>query len=266
MPATLVVMIRDPFLVTQGIHNFRDYGGWKTGDGGTVKTGLLWRSGQHVGASDADLAAVDALGIATVVDLRGISERMRNPCRRSARFSARVYFHDGETSSSPPHMDVDRSTTTEEFARQRMLAVYTRMPANAAMKTMFARYLRLLATRDGPSLVHCFAGKDRTGVAAMLVLHLLGVSREDQMAEFLRTNDAPTFQVLADQSVPGIEERLGRKLDDGAVRALLGVRAEYLETFWRVTQQEHGSLDSWLSEAVGVDDLLKEQLRLRYVA
>ena len=258
-------MIRDPFLETEGIHNFRDYGGWRTSDGGLVKTGLLWRSGQHVCASKADLQAVHALDIGTVVDLRGLSERTRNPCKRPDGFGGEVFFFEGETASSPPHMDVDPDTATEEFARQRMIAVYTRMPRNPAMITMFSRYFRLLAEREGASLVHCFAGKDRTGVAAMLLLHVLGVRREDQMAEFLRTNDAPTLSVLAAQSVPGIEEKLGRTLDEGSIKALLGVREEYLETFWREVADDHGSLDRFIESTLGVDDLLKDRLRARFL-
>ena len=83
-------MIRDPFIETDGIHNFRDYGGWETADGARVKTGLLWRSGQHVDASDEDLEAIGRLHIRTVIDLRGESERERNPCRhRSLRHGGR---------------------------------------------------------------------------------------------------------------------------------------------------------------------------------
>ena len=67
-------MIREAFLDTQGIHNFRDYGGWKTRGGGTVRTGLLYRSGHHVEATDTDLSAIAPLGIHTVIDLRGQSD------------------------------------------------------------------------------------------------------------------------------------------------------------------------------------------------
>lgn len=258
-------MIRDPFLPTEGIHNFRDYGGWPVAGGGHVRTGLLWRSGQHVGASDEDLAVIAALDIRTVIDLRGTSERERNPCRRADGFDAEVIAHEGETSSSPPHMDVDESVTTAQFARDRMIAVYTRMPRNPAMTSMFARYFRALEANDGASLVHCFAGKDRTGVAAMLMLHVLGASEEDQLAEFLRTNDAPTLAVLREQSVPGIEQRLGRKLDEDAIRALLEVHEDYLKTFREVVARDHGSLDGYLEKAIGVDDAMRESLRARFV-
>lgn len=256
----------DPaFPVFDGIHNFRDYGGYRA-KGGTVRRGLLYRSGQHVGASDADLAALATLDIRTVIDLRGVSERTANPCRRHDGWAGEVLAHDGETASSPPHMDVDESTTTAEFARQRMLAVYTRMPANPAMHAMFGRYLNVLAERDGASLVHCFAGKDRTGIAATLLLHILGASEEDQEAEFMLTNASPTLHILAAQSVPGIEARLGRKLDDEAVRALLEVHPDYLARFRERTVEISGSLDNWLAEVIGVDEPLRDRLRARFVA
>lgn len=259
-------MIRERFLDTQGIHNFRDYGGYAVEGGGTVRRGLLFRSGQHVEATDEDLRAIAKLDIHTVIDLRGLSERERNPCRRVEGFNGEVIFYDGETSSSPPHMDVDASTTTAEYARQRMMAVYERMPRNPAMIEMFARYFRVLDEREGASLVHCFAGKDRTGVAATLMLHVLGANRDDQMHEFLLTNQAPTLDVLRQQTVPGIEERLGRKLDEDAVRALLEVHEDYLHTYIREIESEHGSLDTFISGALGVDDAMRARLRDKFVA
>lgn len=254
----------DMFLPTEGIHNFRDYGGWLTEDGRQVRRGVLYRSGQHVGATDADLALIAALRIHTVIDLRGTSERERSPCRRVEGFAGEVIFYEGETSSSPPHMDVDPDVSTALFARERMLGVYARMPNNLAMQNMFARYLRILAERDGASLVHCFAGKDRTGIAATLLLHVLGVSQRDQMTEFLRTNAAPTLAVLHAQSVPAIEARLGRKLDEDGLRALLGVDEDYLLHFRETVVAMDGSLDGWLAARIGVDDGLRARLRQRF--
>ncbi len=245
-----------------GIHNFRDYGGYETQDGRHVRTGVLFRSGQHVEAEDADLAALDALNIRTVIDLRGQSERERHPCRRSDSFSAEVLMHPGETTSSPPHEDIGDGVPTGEYARQRMMAVYTRMPENPAMISMFGRYFKALDERDGGSLVHCFAGKDRTGVAATMLLQVLGVPRELQEREFLRTNDAPSLEVLARQSLPGMEARLG-KLDKTAVRNLLEVRAEYLATYIASVKASHGSFDNYLTQAIGVDDAMRARLRER---
>jgi len=260
-----MTMIRDIFLTTQGIHNFRDYGGWQAADGSRVRTGLLFRSGQHVDATDADLEAIAELDIRTVIDLRGTSERDRHPCRRVQGWNGEVLFYEGETTSTPPHMDVEPGTTASDFARQRMIAVYTRMPHNPAMIDMFGRYLNVLAERDGASLVHCFAGKDRTGIAATMLLHILGVAEEDQREEFLRTNKSPTFDVLVQQSLPGIEERLGRKLEVEQVRDLLEVRAEYLDTYHAEVVRDHGDFDTYLARVIGVDDGLRQRLRDRFL-
>lgn len=254
-------MIRDPFISTTGIHNLRDFGGYQSATGGAVKTGLLFRSGQHVGASEGDLQTIDALGLDTVVDLRGNAERATHPCRRGASFEADVIFFDGETSNLPPHMDIDENTTTAQFAYDRMISTYTRMVHNPPMIELFQRYLRALAERDGASLVHCFAGKDRTGVAVMLVQHILGVSRVDQMRDFLLTNDAPTLHILRDQALPGLEARYQRKMDEGAARALLGVHGDYLSTFWSEAERTAGSLDSYITNTLDVDEPVQDQLR-----
>ena len=252
------------FLATEGIHNFRDYGGYPTRGGGRVINGLLYRSGQHFEASESDLGTVSDLGIRTVIDLRGNAERERHPCRRPDLWDGEVVFFDGETSSRPPHEPEKPQELTADAAHARMLKVYTRMPGNAAMQTIFGQYLHALASRDGASLVHCFAGKDRTGIAAALLHHILGVSRADMLVEFLRTNDAPTYDILERQSLPGIEARLG-PIPRAAVAELMEVREAYFNRFIEVVDGEWGSLDAFLTQAIGVDDALRERLNQRFV-
>jgi len=258
-------MIRPPkssaFVPTQGIHNLRAYGGWAVPGGGRVKTGLLWRSGHHVEATDSDLDAFDALGVRTIIDLRGVTERSRFPCRRHASFDAEILAYDGETSNSPPHMgDGAPVTMTAKRAFDRMTAVYTRMPVNPAMIAMFSRYFEALATREGASLVHCFAGKDRTGVAASLLLHVLGVSRDDVIAEFLRTNDAPTKHILERQSLPRMRD-VYAGIEDEAIENLINVRPEYIATYFGEIERDHGSIDAYLAQTLGVDEARKARLK-----
>lgn len=256
----------DPFLSTQGIHNLRDYGGWAIPGGARVRTGLLWRSGQHMEATDADLEAVQALDIRTIIDLRGVTERSKFPCRRHANFNADILAHDGETSNSPPHMgDGEPVVMTAERAYDRMIAVYTRMPVNPAMIAMFTRYFEALDTRDGASLVHCFAGKDRTGIAASLLLHVLGVHRDDTFAEFLRTNDAPTKHILERQSLPRMRE-VYTGIEDEAIENLMNVRPEYIATYLREVERGHGSIDTYLAQSLGVDEARRARLKDKFVA
>lgn len=259
-------MILEPFVATQGIHNLRDYGGWTVPGEGRVKIGLLWRSGQHWEASDADLEALGQLGIRTVIDLRGASERSRFPCRRAGDFAAEVIAYEGETSNSPPHEGGGGTLVMDEQkAFDRMQAVYTRMPVNPAMLEMFTRYFEALDEREGASLVHCFAGKDRTGIAASLLLHVLGVSREDVIAEFLRTNDAPTQAVLERQSLPRMRD-VYAEITPGALVNLMGVRPEYIETYFAEITRLAGSIDAYLAQNLGVDEQRKARLRARFIS
>ena len=249
----------------QGIHNFRDYGGWRTAGGSHVKGGLLYRSGQHVGASDNDLAALAALDIRTVIDLRSNGERQRHPCRRAPGWAGEVVFFDGETSNSPPHMDVEDGRVTEAAAVKRMTALYRRIPHNPAMHAIVGDYLRVLAEREGASLVHCFAGKDRTGIAVTLLLHILGVSEEDQLHEFLLTNSAPTYHVLHAQSLPHLEQRFGQ-IEDEARDALMQVRPAYFAAFQEEVAASYGSVDDFLAAKLVVDEALRVALQDRLVA
>ncbi|MEM7779873.1 MAG: tyrosine-protein phosphatase [Pseudomonadota bacterium] len=253
----------DSFLPTQGIHNLRDYGGYSGADGARLKQGLLFRSGQHRDASDADLDLFQSLDIRTIVDLRGESERSSFVCRRHKDFSADVLAYDGETSNSPPHEGGGgKVEMTAERAYNRMIAVYTRMPVNPAMIDMFTRYFAALADRDGGSLVHCFAGKDRTGIAAALLMHALGAHHDDIVAEFLLTNHAPTTEVLAKQSLPRMEEHYGT-IGEEALRNLMGVREEYIATYWAEVTRDYGSVDAYLAQRLGVDETRKARLQER---
>lgn len=254
-----------PFYVTQGIHNLRDYGGYRAAGGGQVRSGVLFRSGQHMEASDDDLALIHALDIRTVIDLRGTSEREGFPCRRHPSFAAQVIAHDGETSNSPPHEGGGGQVVmTPQKARERMLAVYTRMPVNPAMIAMFTRYFKALDDNDGGSLVHCFAGKDRTGIAASLLLHVLGVHHDDIVSEFLLTNDAPTRDILERQSLPRMQAHYGT-IEPEALHNLMGVLPEYLDTYIAKVTHDHGSLDAYLVTILGVDSPRKERLRAKLV-
>lgn len=254
----------DPFLPSEGIHNLRDYGGYHVAGGGKVRTGVLFRSGQHMEASERDLNLLQNLDIRTIIDLRGTSERSSFTCRRHPEFDADVIAYDGETSNSPPHEAAGAAKMTAEKARERMIAVYTRMPVNPAMIDMFTRYFEALANREGGSLVHCFAGKDRTGIAASLLLHVLGAHRDDVVTEFLRTNDAPTVHILERQSLPRMLAHYG-DIPAEARRNLMGVLPEYIETYFAEIERDHGSIDTYLAQTLGVDETRKARLIERLV-
>lgn len=87
-----------------GVHNFRDYGDYALTGGSRLKRGLLWRSGQHHEASDADLAVIESLGLAQVFDLRSDRERASHPCRRPEGWAGKVLFEADSTDVMAPHI------------------------------------------------------------------------------------------------------------------------------------------------------------------
>jgi protein-tyrosine phosphatase len=235
-----------------GIHNFRDYGGYSARDGARVRTGLLYRSSQHRDATAADLAAIDALQLSTVIDLRGDSERTLYPCPRPTAFGAEVRFADGETAGHAPHIEADRDVQTVDDATRAMTLLYRHMPFRPNLVEVFRLYFDALAHRDGPNLIHCLAGKDRTGIAVALLHDMLGVHPDDMMADYLLTNVAGNMEARIAAGADVVRQNFGPTMDDAAVRTLMSVDAAYLDAAFDAIIDAHGSLAAYRRDMLGV--------------
>ena len=251
-------------LPLENVHNFRDYGGYTVADGGRVKHGLLWRSGEHGGATAADLAAIGALGLATVYDLRGNGERAANPCRRPTGFAAEVVFHDGETAGLALHVEAAKGVIDQAGARAAMQRLYRDIAFRPNLVPILRRYFEGLTRRDGASVVHCLAGKDRTGFAVAMLHHALGVHRDDIMADYMLTNIAGNIDRRIASGSFAIRERHGQ-ISDATIRTLMGVEAEYLDASFAAIEQRHASVDAYLVEVLGVDNAARAVLADRFI-
>jgi protein tyrosine/serine phosphatase len=237
-----------------GIHNFRDYGAYAARDG-RLKRGLLWRSGHHAEATGDDLEKVHALNLATVIDLRGDSERAGSPCLRHSRFEAIVLFHPGETASAhgkAVHEESADEVRTAADAHRAMVRLYASMPWRPVLVGTYRLYFEALAGDSGASLLHCLAGKDRTGLAAALTHHLLGVHPDDAMADYLLTNSAGNLERRVEAGARHVRSGFGRHMDMDAVRTLMSVDAEFLDTAFAAICERHGSIEAYASEVLGV--------------
>ncbi|MBV9843320.1 MAG: tyrosine-protein phosphatase [Sphingomonadaceae bacterium] len=235
-----------------GILNFRDYGGYATAGGGRLRRGRLFRSAQHRDATPEDLAAVGTIGFAAVIDLRSPEERRKAPCPRPAGFAARHLFSDADTSGLAPHVEAAGGADTPEGARRAMLGSYGGMPFRAGLVPALRHYFDALATSDGPTLVHCVAGKDRTGLAVALFHAMMGVHRDDIAADYLRTNAASRLEqrVAGAAQASAIE---GKAISEEAMAVLMSVDAAYLDAAFAAIDARHGTLDAYLRDVLGVD-------------
>ena len=250
-----------------GIHNFRDYGGYATANGGRLKTGVLFRSGQHVGATTEDLAAIAALDLQIVIDLRGNSERRSYPCARPEGFGAAVHFFDGETAGrgGAPHVEAVREITGAGDAHRAMVALYAFMPFRPNLIAVMQMYFEALAERDGAHLLHCLAGKDRTGLAAALLHTLMGVHPDDMMTDYLLTNTAGNSEARIAAGAASIRASRGPQISDDAIRILMGVDEAFLDAALSAIVAEHGSVEGYARNVLGVTPERRAQIAGRII-
>ncbi len=254
----------DRRLRLEGVENFRDYGGYPTASGRTIRRGLLFRSANWSAPTPADFEAIRALGLSHVVDLRRLGEREQNPARRPDAFNAQIIDNELMEAVEDGYLNFIKTGELTVAAMQAFLIDYNRnAPFEARHIDLFRRYFQALADGDGAVLIHCAAGKDRTGLLAGLTHHLAGVSREDIIADYLLTNDEARIAVRAPIYAAWIEETTGRNPSLEFVRATLGVEAQYLEAGLSAIEEKYGDLDTYLREVVGVDQALKAKIEAR---
>jgi protein-tyrosine phosphatase len=245
----------------QAIDNFRDYGDYAVGDA-HIARGRLYRSAHQARATEADLARLADLNLATVVDLRRPGERRDQPSRRPVGWTGRVIESDHDDGGEAPHITfLKTADLTEASGRAFMTDTYRRLPFEAAHVDLFARYFHALAEGEGPVLIHCAAGKDRTGLLAALTHSLLGVSRDDLINDYLLTNVAVDLEGRAEGIARKLTEMTGCPASHGAVVAFLGVEADYLDGAFKEIAARHGSIAAYLTQSLGVDAVLAERIR-----
>jgi len=253
----------DRSLPLQGVENFRDYGGYLCA-GGRLKRGVLFRSAQHRDATQDDLARIATLGLMSVIDLRGGGERSKAPRRRAADFAAKVFFVDDDTTGIAPHMEAARVASRDALSpaqvRQVMIEGYAAMPFRPPLVKIMRHYFVALSEIPGPSLIHCAAGKDRTGLAVALFHAMMGVHRDDVTADYVMTNSFSRVDERIAAGATLMREAFGKDLSDEALRAIMLVEPAYIDAAFAEIDLRCGSLDSYLRNTLDVTDERREAI------
>jgi protein-tyrosine phosphatase len=244
----------DRLLPLQGGRNFRDLGGYATADGQHVKWGLLFRSGSMHGLTAADYATLERRGIRVVCDLRDDRERAAEPVDWPAQAAPRVLFDDyhldmkGFMPAGPP------SGWTADSARAAMAASYPHMLVqfNGQYRRMFAELL----AGHAPLAFNCSAGKDRTGVAAALILTALGVPRATVIDDYLLTNrylDAAKV-VAQDGKAPANMATSSplSQLPPEVLKAMMAADPAYIEAALAVLDAHRDGAAGYLRDELGL--------------
>ncbi|MEG3092898.1 tyrosine-protein phosphatase [Sphingomonas sp. PB1R3] len=243
-------------LPLQGGRNFRDLGGYRTVDGRMVKWGLLYRSGQMHDLTPADYTYLQKRGIRTVCDFRDTAERTREPTLWPAGQKPKVLSDDYALDMSAMKIPGDPATWTHEQVVTAMTATYPQLldQFNGQYRRMFAELL----AGDAPLAFHCTAGKDRTGVAAALLLTALGVPRATIVEDYLLSN-----QHMAPP--PAHPTGFWAKLSPEAARTFAGVDRRYIDAVFAVTDRYPGGTMGYLKDKMGLGPRAIAKLRGLYL-
>ncbi len=245
-----------------GTLNFRDVGGYAAEDGRRVKRGVLFRSDELAHLSRSGRETVAELGLRRVYDLRSEPERQKEPDRLPKRnnielFELPVYFRPLDRRES---RDKILSGKVERGHFSGLL-----VEANKAFALDFTPQWQELVqslTKPNalPAVIHCVDGKDRTGFAIAIILRALGVPKETVMEDYLLSN----LFLESRNSRYAFLGSMGSlfQVPRSEIRSLLDVRREYLEAAFTAIDEQYGSFQGYLREALGLDAQAIDKLRL----
>jgi protein-tyrosine phosphatase len=242
-------------LPLEGGRNFRDIGGYTTADGRQVKWGTVFRSGTMTGLTDADYAYLDDLDVRVLVDFRSKEERAAEPTAWTVdgpEYWARDYSAATDTSGLRALFAADDPTA--EKTRTAMTRMYDEIALQQAdaYRVMFDR----LAAGETPLVFNCSAGKDRTGIAAALLLTALGVPREQVVADYALSDDIVDYSSVFLESERADEgpHAFLRQFPRETIMPLLASEPEYIEAALDGLAEEYGSVMGFLRTEVDVTD------------
>ncbi len=238
-----------------GAMNVRDLGGATTANGKQVRFGLVYRSDDLAELSDLDLAELENRTIRTIVDFRNPDEVEARPSR----------IPQGATVVSAPYPPGNRTAgevmeslvsgeLTPEHAHGILLDSYRHTTESGGPAV--AALIRSIINHS-PVLFHCAGGKDRTGVAAAVILSILGVDREQIVDDYMLTNDR-----LTDQSST-FQLRLAEYPEESRdVLLALGLaRSVYIELTLDIIERDFGGIDAYAQDQLSLSETEVDALR-----
>lgn len=242
-----------------GGHNFRDIGGYPTKDGRHTAWGLVYRSGTMAALDDGDRALIEKLGLRMICDFRSSRERERQPSLLPEPADFEIWSHDYEASAADLVDTLSRPDATAAGARAQMIELYRHIAyeQTTGYRALFER----LASGTLPILFHCAAGKDRTGVAAALLLDMLGVPREEVIADYALTDHFFERGCELVRTDPWVQ-KLG-EVDQAIWAPVMRADPAYLATLFETIEGRHGSAEGFIRDELGLDDAAIAAIRNR---
>jgi protein-tyrosine phosphatase len=250
-----------------GAVNFRDLGGFRTEDGRTVGRGLIFRSGELNTLNPADLETLSKLQIRYIYDLRTDAERASAPTNWTVAPPSIIPIAVGFDAKEDPSASMQAffaEGTDPAHAMAAMRGATAKIAVDGA--PAIGKILRALSQGDAPAIIHCTAGKDRTGVVSAVLLTLLGVSKEDVYNDYLMSNSAVSAQMMRLR-----QPRTGKAsapsplaaLPVDTIKVLMGVDRSFLDSAFAAIDAKYGSFTAYTSDGLKLTSQEVAALRSR---
>jgi protein-tyrosine phosphatase len=234
-----------------GASNFRDLGGYPTSDGRTVRWRQIFRS-NHLGhLTDDDAAVLRELCVRSAFDFRGTEERTTAICGMP-EISVHSLPVEPTVVAALRAIAAAGTPLSTDHAVEVMRESYSGYVQNNTLRyrTLFAHLLE----DSAPLVIHCTAGKDRTGFACALILHTLGVSRDTISEDYLLTNRFYRRDPNHSTDLPD------------EIRQVLGsVREAFLAAAFEAIDADYGNLETYLHDGLGLGKAERAHLEARYL-
>lgn len=248
-------------LPLEGGYNFRDLGGYEGTGGKTVRWGMLLRSGTMTRLTPADFIYLKRIGLRTVADFRSMEERQIEPVAWPDG-GPTVLADDYKIDSNPMTRSLSQADLTEQNAFDAMAEGYRTIPYDLA--SQYRRMFAQLLAGNAPLAFNCSAGKDRTGVAAALILTALGVSREDVLRDYLLSNRY-VLDKITPQTVLSKADEIWGPVPPAAIRALSTADRRFLQAMFASIDKGSGSIAIYFEKEMGLSKIDIAALRARYL-
>ena len=250
-------------LTLEGGCNFRDIGGYSTTEGRTVAWRHVYRAGVLSYITQRDWHLLQVRGIRAVCDLRRADEREKEPTRWPDTAAHALHWEDSLSMPTLRSYAAQRPSTPAGMF-DAMIDLYRTLPQRMASR--IHGLIECIANDRVPLVVHCAAGKDRTGVAIATLLSLLGVPRETVMEDYLLTNRVGNFEAFirtrhtADLGLADVMHPLLAMRED-LRRVLLSAHEDFLGAALEQIDNALGGFDAYVERILGVSAETRDRVR-----
>ena len=243
------------FINFDSIMNARDPGGMKTEQGTAVKGGLLLRTARLHEASDRDMSQISDMGVKYIFDFRDPSETNRTPDRDVPGAEELLL----PVLPEMPDLTASAVRYTREGRLRLFREMYITMAKSDVSAAAYGRFFETLLKSSGaPVLWHCTQGKDRTGIAALLLYTALGVPEEEIRRDYMLSNEymKAEYETL---TASGIGQE-----DLELLKVVFFVRESNLDAYIHTVTEECGGVAGYLREKIGLSARDISQIRKYY--